>query len=104
MKSNKQRRKEIKARRHRRAKKLAEIDHLILDCTGLYLGAWAEKYRVIQGEDLDVNLEMINRSPLTVSVESIKISGEEYETDNPVLADNQRINQSLLLKVACANR
>ena len=82
-----------------RNKKLAEIDHLILDCTGLYLGAWAEKYRVIQGEALDVNLEMINRSPLTVSVESIKISGEEYETDNPVLADNQRINQSLLLKV-----
>ena len=47
-----------------RQRKLAEVEGLIMDCSGLYLAAWSGEYAVVPGSQLDFTLEVVNRSPI----------------------------------------
>ncbi|HEY8933953.1 MAG TPA: PIG-L family deacetylase, partial [Cyclobacteriaceae bacterium] len=55
-----------------RNRKLAEVEQLIKDCLGLYLGVKADHYWSAPGQKTIVSFEIINRSPADVSIERIQ--------------------------------
>jgi LmbE family N-acetylglucosaminyl deacetylase len=64
---------------HWREFKTKQIKEIIAACLGLYLeGAAAVPYSTV-GEQLDVSLEAINRSPIDVNLESVSILPAEKE-------------------------
>jgi hypothetical protein len=52
-------------------RKLAEVDQLIQDCLGLFIGVKANNYWVSPGQQLTANFELVNRSGVEVVVEKI---------------------------------
>ncbi|MCU0227149.1 MAG: PIG-L family deacetylase [Bryobacterales bacterium] len=59
------------------ARKLLELEEVIGSCTGLWLDASAAQYEVVPGSTMRVNLEMVNRSPLPVSVVGAELIGQQ---------------------------
>jgi len=72
-----------------RKKKLAEVDELIMECSGLFTGSWAQDYTVVPGEKLKTNLELVNRSDLPWQLVKIKFISMDSSL-NLNLADNKR--------------
>ena len=62
-----------------RKRKLAEIDELIRLCSGLYFEATASKAQVVAGEEIDVRVEAIQRSPGAARILTIDIAGYKEE-------------------------
>jgi LmbE family N-acetylglucosaminyl deacetylase len=73
-----------------RSIKLKEIDHLIMDCSGLFIGAWAGDYSVVPGETLAVNLEIVNRSEAELKLVSVSYLEQDTIVDTP-LFNNQKL-------------
>lgn len=56
-------------------RKLKDVEEAIALCTGLWLDASASTYEVVPGEALTVNFEMVNRSKIPITVNSIELEG-----------------------------
>jgi len=70
-------------------KKIAEVEDLIFECSGLFVSAWANDYAAIPGSVLGYSLEVVNRSPVAWKLEAIT-SPKTDSTLNLTLSDNQR--------------
>lgn len=53
-------------------RKLIEVEQLIQDCLGLYLGVTADDFWVAPSQHVTTNFELVNRSPLDVTIEKIQ--------------------------------
>lgn len=69
-------------------KKMSEIEDLLFDCSGLFVGAWAKDYAAVPGSKLGYSLEVVNRSPVEWQLVSFK-SAEADTVLNLSLANNQ---------------
>ncbi|MCW5965530.1 MAG: PIG-L family deacetylase [Bryobacterales bacterium] len=58
------------------ARKLLELEEVIGRCAGLWLDASASHYEVVPGMTMRLNLEMVNRSLLPVSVVAAEVIGQ----------------------------
>ena len=72
-----------------RDKKLAEIEGLIFDCSGLFVSAWADDYAAVPGSSLGFSLEVVNRSPVEWKLESYKANKRDTVIDLS-LANNKK--------------
>jgi LmbE family N-acetylglucosaminyl deacetylase len=74
--------------------KMAEVDQLIVACTGLYIEAKASRYEAAEGDSLTVQFEVVNRSNVQMALrgiasEALKL-GMAYTVDLP---KNQAIEE-----------
>lgn len=76
-------------------RKLAEADKLIEDCLGLYAEATADQFWIAPGERTLVNIELVNRSGVAATLESISSTSMAWDTTVQVALKN---NHQLLLK------
>ncbi len=80
-------------------RKLLELEEVIARSTGLWLDASSAHHEVVPGSTMQVNLEMVNRSRLPVSVVSAEVIGQQglaAKLGEPVaLPANQREVQPL---------
>ena len=86
-------------------RKLAELENTIAECAGLWFDASASVHEVVPGESLTVNLELLNRSPVPVSVQSVVVEGAKGEaamlSESVALPFNRR--EVKPLKIALPN-
>ncbi|CAN5372153.1 PIG-L family deacetylase [soil metagenome] len=71
------------------AEKLLDLDRIIGACLGLHLEAVAEKPAAQPGENLALQIEAINRSPVEVKFESIHLPPEAVLPLDKVLLPNE---------------
>lgn len=55
--------------------KLQELDEVIALCAGLWVDASTDRPAVVPGESLQVNFEVINRSPASLALKSVSLEG-----------------------------
>lgn len=80
-----------------RDRKLTEVNSLIVDCLGLYCDVTSNAFRVAPGEGIQATVELENRSPVDVQLESLHSDGLAWDTTlNTALKDNI----SLVLKTS----
>ncbi len=60
-------------------RKLKDVNKLIQDCLGLFVEVTTDNYWVAPGQNVTCSFELVNRSPLNVTLESIK--GEKLSID-----------------------
>jgi LmbE family N-acetylglucosaminyl deacetylase len=79
-----------------RTRKLAEVDQLIQACAGLFVQATADQHWVAPGERVQVTMEWINRSAVSVQLRKIQapVLGVD-STLQQVLANNKSVNLKL---------
>lgn len=53
-------------------RKLADVNKLMQDCLGLFVEVTSNNYWVAPGQNLTCSFELVNRSPVNVTLESIK--------------------------------
>ncbi len=75
-----------------RMEKLAELDKIILDCTGFMAELYAKQSQTVAGTTLPFTLQVIARSATPVTLESISWMGEEKTNVD------KRINNDSLIK------
>lgn len=76
-----------------KTRKLQEVDQLIDDCMGLFMEADASQYWMAPGEKLTVDFELINRSEIPASIESIHSSVLQLDTVlNATLKNNEPLD------------
>ncbi|HEX5169385.1 MAG TPA: PIG-L family deacetylase [Cyclobacteriaceae bacterium] len=78
-----------------RERKLKEVTSLIVDCLGLYSDVLADQFRVAPGESVQTTIEIVNRSPVDVQLESILANGMSFDSTLNVPLQN---NELLVLK------
>lgn len=71
-----------------KTKKLGETDRLILACAGIWMEAFTTQGEIVPGEQINTNLQLINRSNIPVALQKISINGEDF-VQNQQLAFNQ---------------
>lgn len=83
-----------------KATKLEELDYLIYHCSGLYLEALSDEYYKVPGDDLEINIEALNRSKLDISIEKIDCSFNEIENKSTEkLSSNRKVNLNFKTKI-----
>jgi len=70
--------------------KLQEVEDIILKCSGIYLSANTQEAHGTPGAELNIQFEMINRSDIDVSIQSVVVDGEEPIDLNFPLSNNER--------------
>ncbi|MEO9533242.1 MAG: PIG-L family deacetylase [Crocinitomicaceae bacterium] len=78
--------------------KLALCEQIILDCAGIYIEVTADDYSFLNHEDLELKLNLINRSPLDVSISNLKINGEKVTDINSTIGANRSIEEKFTVK------
>lgn len=73
-----------------RDKKIAEVEEVIFNCSGLFVSAWAKDFAVVPGSTLGYSLEVVNRSPSAWKLESFASPGNDT-TVNQSLGNNQKV-------------
>lgn len=63
-----------------RARKLKEVEQIIQDCLGLFVEVKANEYWVTPGEEVGWNVEVVNRSNVSVSLEQIAAKDLAYDS------------------------
>lgn len=58
-------------------RKLKDVEEAVALCAGLWLDASSAVYEAVPGETLTVNLEMVNRSEIPMSLQSAVVEGAE---------------------------
>lgn len=61
--------------------KMEEVKELIKHCSGLWLEATADKFEIVSGETLKVNLKVVNRSGITIHLRRASVN---YEVNIPI--------------------
>lgn len=85
---------------HWKAIKTKEIKSIIAACAGLYLEAVAETNQATINEDINLNLEVINRSNHVINLESIINANKVYINKNINLAENIKYEFNETFKVS----
>ena len=84
--------------------KLKELTEIIQHCAGLYLEAATSSQTATADQDLDINLEAINRSAVPAELVSVNIEPVNKEiTLNKKLADNADFEQKTAINTGDAN-
>ncbi len=83
-----------------KTKKLKEIDNLIIQCAGLFIEATATNPTVVPGDSLQINLELVNRSSLSITIKSAVIGEENKISQAITLDDNQNKVEQIALLVS----
>lgn len=83
--------------------KLAEIDALIKDCTGLYLEAAAERPLGVPGDSIQITFEAVNRSPVNISLLSVASSRLSYEEEKNMNLENNLVMEMDILAKSSEN-
>src|SRR5690606_27506533 len=74
-------------------RKLKEVDELIVACSGLFIEPVAGQYSTAPGEKINVSIEVVNRSPVTMTLKSVGADGIALDTTvNQKLKDNTVFN------------
>ncbi len=71
-----------------RTRKLDEVEQILQDCLGLYIGVTAEQYWVAPGQKVKTNIEVINRSGVEVKLEKIQSPSFAMDSVTDVLLKN----------------
>jgi len=72
---------------HWRAVKKNEVHELIAACAGLFVDATAGDYRAVAGSELEVTATAVDRSPVAVTLKSIRFPDDSLVTvDRPLAA------------------
>lgn len=83
---------------HWRDQKTDEIKKLIKSCLGLFIEAKSEKNYASHNQEIEINFEAINRSPVQVTLESIEIQNQKSTLTKP-LEKNQVLKNKLKIKI-----
>ncbi|SEA27016.1 PIG-L family deacetylase [Psychroflexus halocasei] len=75
-----------------------EIKNLIKSCLGLFIEAKAEKNYATLGEEIKIDLEAINRSPIQITLDSVDIQDQRATLIEP-LKENQVLKSNLSIKI-----
>ncbi len=78
---------------HWREQKLAEVDAIIFACLGLYAEATTEQGVVVAGQELAIDLEVINRSEVNVTLNSVDLNEQSNGLNQPLLNNEDFKNQ-----------
>lgn len=85
---------------HWRELKTNQIKRIIVACSGLFLEAVANEISATPGEEIQVNLEAINRSEYPVSLKQVALYPNDSGISlNESLENNKLWNQSIGLKI-----
>lgn len=84
---------------HWRSKKSEDLKAIIEMCAGLYLEASAETNWATQGDDIQLNLEVLNRSDLPIILESIKNASGLNISKNITLKNNIKYDFKEVIKI-----
>ncbi|MDX1628101.1 MAG: PIG-L family deacetylase [Fulvivirga sp.] len=79
--------------------KIREIDELVHDVMGLYLETTAEDYAAAPGTAVKVDVEVVNRSPVSASLVKIKYNGLKDSVTNADLKFNQQLQFETTLQI-----
>ncbi len=82
------------------AEKLSEIDQIIAACLGLNLEAVTEKGMAQPGEEIALQVEAINRSPVEVKLETVRaLPNGAATTVGKALSPNELLTQKMTVKL-----
>lgn len=84
---------------HWRHIKLKELQDIILTVCGLYLEASSAVSNAVPGSSVKINIEVLNRSNTDILFNSVTLASESYKQDKILLANNQKKNLVLDLKI-----
>ncbi|WP_297706943.1 PIG-L family deacetylase [uncultured Eudoraea sp.] len=84
---------------HWRHIKLKELQDIILTVCGLYLEASSAVSNAVPGSSVKINIEVLNRSNTDILFNSVTLASESYKQDKIPLANNQKKNLELDLKI-----
>ena len=84
---------------HWRHIKLKELQDIILTVCGLYLEASSAVSNAVPGSSVKINIEVLNRSNTDILFNSVTLASESYKQDKIPLANNQKKNLVLDLKI-----
>ncbi|MGB5429345.1 PIG-L family deacetylase [Eudoraea sp.] len=79
--------------------KLKELQDIILEVCGLYLEASSAVSNAVPGSSVKINIEVLNRSNTDILFNSVTLASESYKQDKIPLANNQKKNLELDLKI-----
>lgn len=83
-----------------KAVKLRELDIVIKSLMGLYLEALASNFSAVPGEEINISFEAINRSDISVTLNSIELPAlDKTVALNKALDYNQKLNETTRLKI-----
>lgn len=71
-------------------RKLKEVEQLVVDCLGLHVEATTSHYQGVPGERVTTSVEIINRSPLPVTVGSVTASAVQWDSTFSTTLQNNR--------------
>ena len=77
-----------------KARKLQEIDDLITACAGLYLEVKADTWSAVNGTELNLEVEAVNRSEAKIKLLNVDFFGHSDTTLNATLDRNQGLSFS----------
>ena len=84
---------------HWRELKTEQIKSLISDCLGLYLEATAVKPYANPGQEIDLDIEVTNRSELDISLQEIKLTGNAPLQPKRKLIGNEQFIKTLSFQI-----
>jgi LmbE family N-acetylglucosaminyl deacetylase len=80
---------------HWRELKTQQIKSLIRDCLGLYMEATAVKPYANPGQEIDLDIEVTNRSKLDINLKKVKLTGNADLQPNNTLIGNEQYLKTL---------
>ena len=80
---------------HWKTSKKEEIKSIIEACAGLYLEAVSSVENATPKSTIDIKIEVLNRSEVSVNLNKIKILNSTSENINKVLVDNEKLIHNL---------
>ena len=78
--------------KHWKELKINHLKNIILACSGLYLEASAESNWATQEQDVNINIEALNRSNVNMILESMTMPYDVNVKKDMVLGNNQKLN------------
>lgn len=83
---------------HWKVIKTNEIKEIIASCAGLYLEAVADSQSATVDSDINLTLEIINRSAIKMSLENVKVLPEQKDFIQDMILE-KNVNESISLKI-----
>ncbi len=74
-------------------RKLQECKELLLACSGLYVDVYSEDRSCTHGDEIEINLEIINRSPVDWKLEKIQSNVAGIDTSYALALENNENHQ-----------
>lgn len=73
-----------------KTRKSDEVDKLIQDCLGLYIGVVADNYYVAPGESVNTSMELVNRSNVPIQIKRIRSGKLGYDSSLTASLNNNK--------------